>query len=175
MKKINFKDWLIEKDACSDAVEWVGEKSEAQAWSKCQRADWMIWCLGKMSGTPGFPDINRIVLLACWCARRSLKYIPDGEDRPRLAIEAAERCAKNPTTKNKSAAWSTSWSAKSVAEATARSIKAAADSVAWSTEATARSVKTAAWSAEHKIMVDYIRKTIRLKFKKENQRGNNHV
>ena len=132
-----FKDFLIKNSACGEAVVWANGKTEKQSWQKCQRADWMIWYLGKKLGTPGYPDINQIVLLACWCARRSLRFVPEGEDRPRLAIEAAEKCAKNPTEENRAAAW-----------------------------AAAGAAARAAGDVENKIMADYIHKTIKLKFAK---------
>jgi len=54
----------------------------------------MLELLGKVSGPPGSNGRRRLVLAACACARRGLQYVPMYEDRPRLAIEAAERWAK---------------------------------------------------------------------------------
>ena len=31
--------------ACQEAIDWVGDKSLAEAWATCQRADWMFWFL----------------------------------------------------------------------------------------------------------------------------------
>ena len=36
--------------ACADAVEWVGDRTLAQAWSECHRADWMFWFLERSKG-----------------------------------------------------------------------------------------------------------------------------
>ena len=75
--------------ACAEAVEWSKDKSLAEAWSSCERADWMLWLLGKRIGEKGWPDRKQIVLLACLCAETALKFVPAGEDRPRKAIETA--------------------------------------------------------------------------------------
>ena len=59
----------------------------------CERGDWMLWYLGKV-------DVNRrrLVLAACNCARLALPHIRAGEQRPRLAIETAERWARGDAT-----------------------------------------------------------------------------
>ena len=52
-----------------------------------ERADWLLWWAAR---TP--VNLHQsLVLAACDCARTALQYVPAGEDRPRLAIEAAER------------------------------------------------------------------------------------
>ena len=109
---MTFRERLFEMGACSEAVEWVGDKTLAEAWVTCERADWMLWLVSKIDGsyTP------RIRLAACACARTSLKYVPAGEDRPRLAIECAERYARGEATKDelaaaRAAAWDAAWDA----------------------------------------------------------------
>jgi hypothetical protein len=80
--------------ACGEARDWAKGKTLAVAWRTCHRADWMLWLAARSS-------VRRqdIVLAACACARTSLKYVKVGEDRPRLAIEAAEDWARGgPTT-----------------------------------------------------------------------------
>jgi len=81
---MTFKQQLIDMNACHEAVVWVGRKSLKTAWSKCERGDWMLWLAGKL-------DIDRklLVLAACDCAEPALKLIPEGEDRPRQAIQTA--------------------------------------------------------------------------------------
>ena len=81
---MKFKKQLTEMDACTQAVKWVGRKSPKTAWAKCERADWMLWLAGRL-------EIDRKVLVLCACdvAETALKHIPDGEDRPAKAIEAA--------------------------------------------------------------------------------------
>ena len=79
------KDILTELGACPGAVKWAGRKTHKRAWETCKQGDWLLWIAGSL-------DIDRklLVLAACACVRRALKYIPAGEDRPRIAIETAE-------------------------------------------------------------------------------------
>jgi hypothetical protein len=83
-------------NACEEAVEWVKtQPNAATAWRECQRGDWMLWLLGRLSSKPESADRRKLVLAACACARLSLQYVPKGDDRPRLAIETAERWARD--------------------------------------------------------------------------------
>jgi len=85
--------------ACTEAVEWLAEqKNPTLAWRDCVRGDWMLWLLGKLAGQVGDPRRKKLVLAACGCARLSMKYVRAGEDRPRIAIETAERWAKGKAT-----------------------------------------------------------------------------
>lgn len=85
---------LKNMNACSGAVEWVSSyKSPANAWRYCDRGDWMLWIIGKTIKTEDERKI--LVLVACQCARLSLKYVTKGETRPVKAIQAAEAWAKN--------------------------------------------------------------------------------
>ena len=87
---------LVELNACPEAVDWAStQESPASAWRDCQRGDWMLWLVGRLSGKPGGVKRRRLVLCACECARLALKYVKAGEDRPRLAIEAAEKWARH--------------------------------------------------------------------------------
>ena len=69
-------------NACPEAIAWAGRKSAKGAWEQCQRGDWLLWLAGRAG-------IDRKVLVraACEVARTALRYVPKGEDRPRLAIE----------------------------------------------------------------------------------------
>jgi len=73
---------------CGEAVAWLESTglSGQAAWEACERADWMLWLASKC-------QIDRLVLVraACACARTALAYVTKGEDRPRIAIETAER------------------------------------------------------------------------------------
>ena len=119
------KDILTELGACAEAVKWAGRKTPKKAWETCKRGDWLLWIADKL-------NVGRklLVLAACACARTALKYVPAGEERPRLAIEAAERWADNPTEKNKVAAWAAAGDAGAVAWAAAWAA-AAARAAAW--------------------------------------------
>jgi len=41
---------LEELNACSEAREWVGDKSLKKAWERCERGDWMLWYYFKEVG-----------------------------------------------------------------------------------------------------------------------------
>ncbi len=82
---MKLRDELIELDACSDAVGWVEDRDLPKAWVDCERGDWMLWYTAKKN-----IDHKLLFLCACKCARRVLHLVPLGEDRPLMAIEAAE-------------------------------------------------------------------------------------
>lgn len=110
-------------DACAVGVTWArAQPSFAAAWEHCERADWMLWLLGRAQAQA---DPRQLVLVACECARAVLHLVPPGEDRPRLAIEAAEAWAANPRAENvaasaaASAANAAGWAAMSVAASAA--------------------------------------------------------
>ena len=84
---MNLPDYLRSLGACPEAREWAaGYSTLAEAWTACERADWLLWYAGKRG-----VDRKILVRAACACARTVLPYVPVGEDRPRLAIEMAER------------------------------------------------------------------------------------
>jgi len=173
------KDILTELGACAEAVKWAGRKTPKKAWETCKRGDWLLWIADKL-------NVGRklLVLAACACARTALKYVPAGEERPRLAIEAAERWADNPTEKNKAAAWAAARAAARAAgdagaAAAARAAAGAAaaaraaawtagdaGAAAWAAAAaraaawTAGDAGAAAWAAAHKDMAKIVRKII---------------
>jgi hypothetical protein len=101
MKNLNpteFQSLLYDLGACQEAVIWAKGKSLAQTWRTCKRGDWLLWLCGKMVDKPNWPTRKQIVLAACSCAETSLKYIPSGEDRPRVAIETARKWAHGKAT-----------------------------------------------------------------------------
>ncbi len=75
-------DYLISIHACSEAVEWLGDRTGAEAWALCERADWMLWLVARIASR------QTLVRAACACARTVLHLIQPGDDQPRLAIEA---------------------------------------------------------------------------------------
>jgi hypothetical protein len=85
-------DKLIELDACEEARVWAEGKSLAKAWNTCERGDWMLWLAGRLC------DRKIVVLAACDCAELSLKHVPEGEDRPRKAIETARAWVRGEAT-----------------------------------------------------------------------------
>jgi hypothetical protein len=55
-----------------------------ELWNYCERGDWMLWVAVKLE-----VDKKHVVKAACECAKISLHLVPEGEERPRKAIETA--------------------------------------------------------------------------------------
>ena len=132
--------------ACQEAREWAGARTATETWEQCERADWLLWWAAKTEANTH----QQVVLAACACARRALRFVSEGEDRPRLAIEAAERWAAEPTKDNQRAA--------AAAEAAAAEAEAA-----WAEAA--RAEAEAAAAAEHKELCVLIRAMLVLPWK----------
>jgi len=84
---MNLSTFLKSKNACCEAIEWsepYGEDWES-AWNDCERGDWLLWILEILDF-----DRKKVVYAACQCVRLSLHLVPEGEERPRIAIETAE-------------------------------------------------------------------------------------
>ena len=122
--------------ACTEAIHWCSHFPTLQeAWKNCERGDWMLWLVGKLSGEPGGDARKKLVLTACQCARLSLKYVKAGESRPLKAIEAAEKWANGNTSISledvrkavAAAAYAAYAAAYAVAAAAADAVAAAAD------------------------------------------------
>ena len=163
---MSFKQQLIEMDACQDAIDWVEDRTVQQAWKDCQRGDWMLWLLEQMEEVEGWADEKEIMLLDCWCARRALKYIPEGETRPLKAIEAKEKWTRGEITREemdtaRSAAWAVAWAAASTATYTGTCIAtwasaSATCAAAWAAACTT-TTRAAVCNQESSIQADYIR------------------
>ena len=82
---MNIRD--VEKHApCRDGMDWLRTQPDMEtAWLECLRGDWMLWLAGKMKA-----DKGQLVRAACKCARLALRHVPEGERRPKVAIETAE-------------------------------------------------------------------------------------
>ena len=92
------KTWiepLKRMSACEGALEWCESyNSLPDAWTACERGDWMLWLLGKLAGEANSDSRKKLVLTACQCARLALLYVKRGEKRPLKAIETAEKWAR---------------------------------------------------------------------------------
>jgi hypothetical protein len=95
MKITDYINKIEELGACEEAVKVANEyKTSQELWNDCDRGDWMLWLIGKLSGESGDDKRRQLVLVACQCARLSLKYVKEGELRPLIAIEIAEQWAR---------------------------------------------------------------------------------
>jgi hypothetical protein len=96
MTKTELTAALTTHDACDEAIAWVESsrrKLAAKIWDDCERGDWMLWIAARAG-----VDRKLLVSAACLCAREALKYVKPGEDRPRIAIETAERWVRGEAT-----------------------------------------------------------------------------
>jgi hypothetical protein len=87
-------DAPVMRRACGEARTWLATQPDLEtAWAACERPGWMLW-LAMRRG------VNRkvIVRVACACARTALRFVPAGEDRPRLAIETTEAWTRGEAT-----------------------------------------------------------------------------
>jgi len=83
---------LKDLNACSEGIVAVSKYPSINAWwQDTDRADWMLWLIGK---TTEGKDRKKLVIVACQCARLALPYVPANEERPLKAIEPAERWAR---------------------------------------------------------------------------------
>ena len=146
--------------ACDDALTWIGNRTLSRAWAECERADWMLWIASRLDGRCGWPDLTVVVRAACSCAARSLRYVKSGDHRPRNAIRAARRWARNPSEKNKAAAASAATAAAAAAGSRAATAAATAAG-SWAAASAAAEAGSAAEAAEHRAMCKIIRRIIK--------------
>jgi hypothetical protein len=153
---MKFREQLIAMNACNEAVEWVGDKTLAQAWNTCKRGDWMGWLLAKLdiNTRAAAADIAETVWhliepqsqLACaWaidCARRGAD-----DDEVAAARTAIEDAAWN-------AAGNAAWAAGNAA---GNAIGAAARAAGGAIGAAARAAGGAIGAAQQKISADILR------------------
>ena len=79
-----FKDLLIELNACKDAIDWVGDKTIEQALADSQRGDWLLW-LAKKLDLP----LNKLTLAKARCAKTVIHLMKD--QRSIDAVNVAEK------------------------------------------------------------------------------------
>ena len=93
MSNEHWLEKLKKLGACEDAVDWASQVSSlGEAWDSCERADWLLWLAARTSRR------ELVVAAACACARTVLHLVPEGEERPRLAIETAEAWTRGEAT-----------------------------------------------------------------------------
>ncbi len=68
-------------NACSEALDWVGNRTLERAWNECEDIEWMLWAAEAVG-----IDKKVLVSAACDFAATALRFVPQGEDRPRKAI-----------------------------------------------------------------------------------------
>lgn len=80
---MTFADELRAMGACDDAIAWVGDRTLAEAWTECERSNWMMWLLRRRVSV----DKRLSVALAIAFAERVLHLARSSEAR--AAVDAA--------------------------------------------------------------------------------------
>jgi hypothetical protein len=86
---------LTDLGACQEAQDWASKfRTEQAAWEACQRGNWMLWLLKRMSGPVNSESHRKFTACKCACARLGLHLYENkypNDKRPRTAIESAEQ------------------------------------------------------------------------------------
>lgn len=91
----HWTDDLRKLGACSDAIEWAkGYDSLDAAWTACDRGNWMLWLVGRVSGKPGNEARRKLALCLCDVVEPALRFVPDGVDASHIAIDVLGRWAR---------------------------------------------------------------------------------
>ena len=65
--------------------KWLGDRDSDRMWAECHKPDWLLWwaslCL----------PFRELTLAVCDCAETALPFVPEGEDRPRQAIQTCRQ------------------------------------------------------------------------------------
>jgi hypothetical protein len=78
-----FKEQLENINACEEALNWVKDKTLQEAFTTCERADWMLWAYAKL-----YPDNLRELTLAKGHCANTVRHLMK-DDRSIAAIDAA--------------------------------------------------------------------------------------
>jgi len=70
-----------------DGTDWLGGRDSARMWAECLRPEGLLWYAS------AHVSRQELVLAVCDCAEMALRYVPENENRPRLAIETARKWA----------------------------------------------------------------------------------
>lgn len=79
-----FKQRLIELDACEESRIWAEGKTDKEAWEQCERGDWLLWWAIKE-----YQEIRSLTLAKARCAKLVIHLMQD--QRSIDAVNAAER------------------------------------------------------------------------------------
>jgi len=84
--------YLKKLNACNEAIVWAIQfDTLQQAWNVCERGDWMVWLIAIQSGDPESKSRKKLALLLCRIVRPVLKFVPEDDKRPLIAIETTEK------------------------------------------------------------------------------------
>jgi hypothetical protein len=80
---MTFKQQLENINACKEAREWLQDKTLQEAFTTCERADWMLWAYARL-----YPDNLRELTLAKGHCVNTVRHLMK-DDRSIAAIDAA--------------------------------------------------------------------------------------
>ena len=167
-------DWLEEHHACLEGIDWFRAQSETDGVALVKklmaekRHGWAQWLIVLIMTRPQYLDY------AIFAAEQVLPIYEQqypGDDKPRLAINAARKCIANDTPANRDAAGAAAraagdaWAAWAAWAAGADA--GAARAVAWAARDAALAAGDAA-AAMHKTVLNH---GLELLTKKQNRRG----
>ena len=114
----SFKNFLVELSACSDAKQWVNDKTWLESFSSCERGDWMLW-LYKKTMKNDEESLRRLTLAKAECAKTVLHLMKD--QRSKTAIEIAIKFGNGEATREEldAAAYAAAYAAYAAADADA--------------------------------------------------------
>ena len=91
------KEFISKYDPCSSGSKFASKFATMhEVWEKCERPDWLFWILEYHAPLDKFQSVSIAIQFAEDC----IHNVPEGEDRPRLAIEAAKAWLLGPTKEN---------------------------------------------------------------------------
>ena len=75
-------DKLQTLNACSEFAIWAGTQPDLKTlWENCEKSDWMLWLVGKMSGEPHSQARKKLVGCTAECAAMAIQFVRDEECR----------------------------------------------------------------------------------------------
>jgi hypothetical protein len=77
-----FKDLLINLKACSEAIEWAGDRTIEEVVENCHRGDWLLWLAQKID-----IDKRNFTLAKAHCANTVRHLMKD--ERSTFAVDTA--------------------------------------------------------------------------------------
>jgi hypothetical protein len=98
----NLRDLLVSLGACSEAVNWVGDRDLVAAYRECSRADWLLWLASRMAGRPGWPTEHQVRRATAACAEKDIAWAARAEA---LAAARAARAAREADGAARAADW----------------------------------------------------------------------
>jgi hypothetical protein len=78
-----FKEQLKAINACKEALNWLKDKTLQEAFTTCERADWMLWAYARL-----YPDNLRELTLAKGHCANTVRHLMK-DDRSIAAVDAA--------------------------------------------------------------------------------------